>query len=214
MKCIKCQTTTSNPKFCSRSCSSKYNNILPKRKLTKKCKTCSSYITKGRTYCSTCFYGTPTQNRTEVERVETSDENPSLGANSCSDCGGSISRLASRCLSCASRQIKLNISKAKLQDYLSGEWSGGTNLGLSQIIRNYLLTKNNHSCSKCGFNTNHPLDGKSILEINHINGDGTDHREDNLEVLCPNCHALTDTYRARNYGNGRPVSYLRKQKER
>ena len=35
------------------------------------------------------------------------------------------------------------------------------------------------------------------LEIHHINGDSTDNRLDNLVLLCPNCHALTNNYRGR-----------------
>lgn len=36
------------------------------------------------------------------------------------------------------------------------------------------------------------------LELDHINGVNDDHRLENLRVVCPNCHAQTDTYRARN----------------
>ena len=40
--------------------------------------------------------------------------------------------------------------------------------------------------------------GKPIpLEIHHINGINTDNRLENLQLLCPNCHALTDNYRGR-----------------
>ena len=35
------------------------------------------------------------------------------------------------------------------------------------------------------------------LEIHHVNGKNTDNRLDNLVLLCPNCHALTDNYRGR-----------------
>jgi hypothetical protein len=38
------------------------------------------------------------------------------------------------------------------------------------------------------------------LELDHINGDRTDNRLENLPLLCPNCHALTPTYRGRNIG--------------
>ena len=36
------------------------------------------------------------------------------------------------------------------------------------------------------------------LELHHINGDNKDHRMENLVLLCPNCHALTDNYRGLN----------------
>lgn len=35
------------------------------------------------------------------------------------------------------------------------------------------------------------------LELHHINGDNTDNRIENLQMLCPNCHAFTDNYRGR-----------------
>ena len=38
------------------------------------------------------------------------------------------------------------------------------------------------------------------LELHHINGTRTDNRLSNLQLLCPNCHALTDNYRGKNRG--------------
>lgn len=36
------------------------------------------------------------------------------------------------------------------------------------------------------------------LELDHINGITTDNRLENLRIICPNCHALTPTYRGKN----------------
>ena len=56
------------------------------------------------------------------------------------------------------------------------------------------LTKIAH-CENCGLEK---WQGCDIpLEIHHINGINTDNRRDNLQLLCPNCHALTDNYRGR-----------------
>jgi hypothetical protein len=40
------------------------------------------------------------------------------------------------------------------------------------------------------------------LELDHVDGDRTNNRLENLRLLCPNCHALTPTYRGRNIGRG------------
>lgn len=42
------------------------------------------------------------------------------------------------------------------------------------------------------------LDSPISLELDHINGDNFDNRLENLRLLCPNCHAQTDTYRGKN----------------
>lgn len=63
--------------------------------------------------------------------------------------------------------------------------------------RDLLIKESNYSCSKCGFNKTRE-DGKSILEIDHIDGDHTNNTRENLRVLCPNCHALTHNFR--NWG--------------
>lgn len=52
-------------------------------------------------------------------------------------------------------------------------------------------------CELCGWNER-SKDGRIPLELDHINGDHTDQRLNNLRVLCPNCHALQPTHRGLN----------------
>ncbi|HVF44542.1 MAG TPA: HNH endonuclease signature motif containing protein [Pyrinomonadaceae bacterium] len=35
------------------------------------------------------------------------------------------------------------------------------------------------------------------VELDHVNGNRFDNRFDNLQLLCPNCHALTDNHAGR-----------------
>ncbi len=53
-----------------------------------------------------------------------------------------------------------------------------------------------HRCECCG---NTEWQGKPIpLELHHVNAVRDDQRLENLQLLCPNCHALTDNYRGKN----------------
>lgn len=48
-------------------------------------------------------------------------------------------------------------------------------------------------CAECGNKGDH--NGRPLtLQLDHINGEGQDHRIENLRFLCPNCHSQTDTY--------------------
>lgn len=52
-------------------------------------------------------------------------------------------------------------------------------------------------CELCGW-AKVSVDGRIPLELDHINGDHSDNRIDNLRILCPNCHSLQPTHRGRN----------------
>lgn len=62
-KCNNCGKETTNPKYCSRSCSAVVNNKLSKkRKRTKECKVCGTPILANYTYCTSCYKNKITSN--------------------------------------------------------------------------------------------------------------------------------------------------------
>ncbi len=53
-----------------------------------------------------------------------------------------------------------------------------------------------YECEICTIST---WQGKKLsLELDHIDGDRTNHKLKNLRILCPNCHSQTITYRSKN----------------
>ena len=93
------------------------------------------------------------------------------------------------------------------------EWKEGLQTGIigdyqiSTHIRKYLFDKYDSKCCKCGWHEVNPTTQLIPLQIHHIDGNAENNNEDNLELLCPNCHALTPNFGNSNKGNGRSKRY-------
>jgi len=86
----------------------------------------------------------------------------------------------------------------------NGEESGlKGEYGISNYLKHYLLEKFNYRCSKCGWGEENPYTHTLPLEVEHIDGNYLNNNENNLTILCPNCHSLTPTYKGANKGFGR-----------
>jgi len=98
--------------------------------------------------------------------------------------------------------------KKEYKEYVD-RWKQGNENGLkgkfstSMHIRRYLFEKYNSKCCKCGWDKINPITKNHPLEIDHKDGNWLNNKEDNLELLCPNCHSLTPTYKNLNKGKGR-----------
>lgn len=107
--------------------------------------------------------------------------------------------------------------KRPIEDYLIDNTGRSFPHMGSNSLRKRLINEGlkNAQCECCGITE---WNGKPApLELDHINGNHDDNRFENLQILCPNCHAQTPTYRGRNKASvektKEKVERKRKEKE-
>jgi len=77
----------------------------------------------------------------------------------------------------------------RLEDILEGSRPDYNPKKLKKrLIRNSILEE---KCARCGFEERRILDYASPLLLDWIDGDNTNHRRENLQLLCYNCYFLT-----------------------
>ena len=88
---------------------------------------------------------------------------------------------------------KINKTYVPAQEYL----------GTDKMISSYKLKLKllqegikDYECERC--KRRFWLDEPIPLELHHKDGNHFNNSLENLEILCPNCHALTDNYRSKN----------------
>jgi ribosomal protein L44E len=83
--------------------------------------------------------------------------------------------------------------KFELTDILEGKYPWYSTAKLSKRLVDAKLL--DYKCNKCGITE---YNGEHIsLELNHIDGNNKNHSLINLELVCPNCHSQTPTYRSK-----------------
>ena len=102
-------------------------------------------------------------------------------------------------------EYKLWIEKYKQDNSIAKSSKWGQ---IPNQLRRYIFKKFENKCCLCGWSEINPYTNTLPLEIDHIDGNSENNSEDNLRLICPNCHSLTPNYRGANRGNGRNITWI------
>jgi hypothetical protein len=124
----------------------------------------------------------------------------------CKNCENNISN---RNVFCNNKCQQNYQNNQKIKIWLNGEnFIRNDGLLIPSWIRNYLFQESNNKCIQCGWGQMNVFTKKIPLEVDHIDGDSKNNIRENLRLLCPNCHSLTETYK--NNGNRKSSRVKRK----
>ena len=178
MNCLHCDTTTTNPKFCSKSCAASHNNSAkPKRKLKNKCYLCKVLIKYKLKYCKDCYQQTFSRGK--------------LNGLSCSMCSNYLSGKQKKFCSTKCKGVQGNLNH---QSYKAQKARG-----LKRKLE--LLKVAGGECFVCGYKKNisalvfhhlRPHDKSFNLDMRSLSNRKLDlimKEFDKCELLCKNCHA-------------------------
>lgn len=78
------------------------------------------------------------------------------------------------------------------KDKRTKDWSNYTD---AVRLKKHLIKEKGHNCECCSLT--HWQNQLISLELHHKDGDASNNSKDNLQLLCPNCHSITNNYRGR-----------------
>lgn len=98
-------------------------------------------------------------------------------------------------------KTKIGIGNYSLSDILDGKHPGYQSYKLKKRLIAEGLKEN--KCELCGISKwrGNPLS----VELDHIDGNPGNNKLENLQLLCPNCHSQTPTFRARQKSLSREI---------
>lgn len=87
----------------------------------------------------------------------------------------------------------------RLENILAGKHPGYSSSKLKRRLIEAGIKEDR--CEECG-SGNTWNDKPLTLQLDHKNGDPSDHQLENLQILCPNCHSQTPTYGSKVRSDG------------
>lgn len=199
--CDFCGKPTSNKRFCSNLCSNRGTSSVRAAGIRKPRPTCPqcgvAEVMRGAVYCSR----------------KCSDDAKRVTPDPCIRCGSTERRDRKRRGTYCSwycynedRYTRIGGFATWTAKWFSGEISGTTADGRPDWhIKQVLVHLRGQRCEECGWDKINPLSGRVPLHVDHITGDRSRNRPDEVRLLCPNCHSLTSNYQHLNNPKVSPV---------
>ena len=163
-----------------------------------KCKECSVEIPNGRKFCgSSC--SAKYNNKLYPKRTN-GREKPK-----CLHCGDTIKHERYNRKYCSNKcqgELKRKIRNNQVNNLIENSEFEllGKKSTIDRLSKKYLIENYGEKCMKCGWNEINGWTGIIPIELNHIDGNPETHKIDNLELVCPNCHSLTEFNKSRGKG--------------
>lgn len=178
-----------------------------------KCKFCNNSLSYDKRNCKFCDNSCAASFNNKGKNRHLHIPNKNINASNtelyCLYCAKKLTERTQKkfCNYICNRKFQNNIESTKkkklLDEWKQGKIDGGTWRGVMRYVRSYIFDKYNSKCCICGWGELNAFTGRIPLDIDHIDGNPCNHNEDNLRLLCKNCHSLTSTYGGSNRGNGR-----------
>lgn len=202
--------------FCCSACAAKYNNKhrdksiyikvadkLRKRKTNVKKKAKIKKDVKQEKYCIVC--GKKLEgHQTKYCSKSCHNRNNYLTKGEeiiCKECGKIFKSKNNKRKFCSNECCTKYQKNEYLKKWNNGELALNPNSKLPLRIRLFLFEKTHYKCEECGYEGYNKVTNNTILQIHHIDGNSGNNTIENLKVLCPNCHAMTENYMALNKGH-------------
>jgi RNA polymerase subunit RPABC4/transcription elongation factor Spt4 len=76
-----------------------------------------------------------------------------------------------------------------------------------RFLKKHILKEQNNCCDIC--KNKNEWNGKPIVFVlDHINGDASNNRRENIRLVCPNCDSQLDTFKSKNKNSSRKERYF------
>ena len=117
----------------------------------------------------------------------------------CHGCGCSLDRQKRFCSNDCQRAAE---RRTRIDRWLSTCESTYVGARKEHYIRQHLMEEQRSCCDVCGC-SDVWLGAPLTFVLDHLDGDSTNNRRENLRLVCPNCDSQLPTFKSRNRGKGR-----------